>query len=66
MFYLICKRENFLSESYILSFTGKSRTMLCHFQDFQAESSPVLSEADVRKRFNLERTGAIKAVSAVR
>ena len=35
--------------------------MLCTFEDFQAESSPVLSEADVRKRFNLARTGAIKA-----
>ena len=46
--------------------TGKSITMLCHFQDFQAENSPVLFEADMRKRFNLSGTGAIKAVSAVR
>ena len=43
--------------------------MLCNFQ---AESSPVLSEADVRKRFNLACRGGggggggIKAVSAVR
>ena len=49
-----------------LYFIGKSITMLCNFQDFQAESSPVLSEADVIKRFNLARTGAIKAVSDVR
>ena len=48
------------------SVTGKSITMLCNFQDLQAESSPVLSTAIVRKRFNLTRTGAIKAVSAVR
>ena len=30
-------------------FTGKSIRMLCYFQDFQAESSPVLSEADVEE-----------------
>ena len=47
-------------------FTGKTITMLCNFQDLQAESSPVLSEADVRERFNFTHTGAIKAVSAVR
>ena len=35
--------------------------MLCNLQDVQAESSPVLSEADARKRFNLACTGAIKA-----
>ena len=29
--------------------------MLCNFQDIQAESSPVLSEAEVRKRCNLAR-----------
>ena len=34
------------SDSY---FTGKSIRMLCYFQDFQAESSPVLSEADVEE-----------------
>ena len=57
--------DNKLQKSMLL-FTGKSLTMLCHFQDFQVKSSPVLSEADVRKRFNLARTGAIKAISAVR
>ena len=31
------------------SLTGKSIRMLCYFQDFQAESSPVLSEADVEE-----------------
>ena len=40
-------------------------TMQCNFQDFQAESALVLSEADIRKRFNLAHTEAIKAVSAV-
>ena len=40
-------------------------TMQCNFQDFQAESAPVLSEADIQKRFNLAHTEAIKAVSAV-
>ena len=55
-----------LCKSYSKTLTGKLVTMLCHFQDLQAESSPVLSEAEVRKRFNLTRTGAIKAVSAVR
>ena len=40
-----------------IRFTGKSITVLCNFQDFQAESSPVLSEADARKRFNLARAG---------
>ena len=40
-----------------LYFTGKSITMLCSFQDIQAESSPVFSEADVRKGFTLARTG---------
>ena len=31
----------------IYDITGKSIRMLCYFQDFEAESSPVLSEADV-------------------
>ena len=39
LFLTICK----IYEMMILV-TGKSVTMLCHFQDFQAESSPVLSE----------------------
>ena len=46
--------------------TGKSITMLCTFKDLQAESSAVLSGADVRKRFKLACTGAVKAVSDVR
>ena len=40
--------------------TGKSITMLCNFPDLQAESSAVLSEADVRKRFNLACRGPSK------
>ena len=35
------------NETGLRDFTGKSITMLCNFQ---AESSPVLSEAEVRKR----------------
>ena len=31
--------------------------MLCNFQDLQAETSAVLSEADVLKRFNLACRG---------
>ena len=46
--------------------TGKSITMLCNFQDLQAESSAVLLEVDVRKRFHFAYTGTIEAVSAVR
>ena len=37
------------SIEYTQGFTGKSIRMLCYFQDFQAESSPVLSEADVEE-----------------
>ena len=33
-------------------------TMLCNFQDLQAESSPVLFKAEVGKRFNFARTVA--------
>ena len=62
----ICYVEVAYDVDFGYGITGKSITILCNFQDFQAESSPVLSEADVRKRFNLARTGAIKAVSAVR
>ena len=40
--------------------------MLCNFQDFQAETSAVLSEDDAQKRFNLACMGALEAVSAVR
>ena len=29
--------------------TGKSIRMPCYFQDFQAESSPILSEADIEE-----------------
>ena len=32
-----------------LRFTGKSIKMFCYFQDFQAESLPVLSQADVEE-----------------
>ena len=46
--------------------TGKQITMLCNFQDLQAESSPVLCKAEVGKRFNFARTVANKAVSAQR
>ena len=48
-----------------LIFIGKSITMLCNFRDLQAESSAVLPEADVRKRFHLAYTEAVEAVSAV-
>ena len=37
--------------------------MFCNFQDFQAESSSILSEAHVGKRFDLARTEVIKVVS---
>ena len=38
-------------------------TMLCNFQDLQAESSAVLAEADVRKRFNLACKGLRRCIS---
>ena len=39
-----------------------AKTMLCNFQDFQAESSAVSFETDERKRFHLAYTGAVSAV----
>ena len=41
---------NFPHKVFVFLFTGKSITMFCNFQDFQAESSAVLFEADIRKR----------------
>ena len=55
-----------LSDPRACLLTGKSITMLCNFQDLQAESSAVLFEADLRKRFHLAYTRAVEAVSAVR
>ena len=52
--------------AHLVCITGKSMTMLCNFQDLQAERSAVLSEAEVRKRFYLASTRAVEAVSAVR
>ena len=44
----------------------KSLTVTYNFQDLPAESSAVLSEADVQKRFLLAYTEVVEAVSAVR
>ena len=42
---------------HLVCITGKSMTMLCNFQDLQAERSAVLSEAEGTKKVLLGKHG---------